>query len=103
MADLEDLWDELHRVPVYECSLRDPKWHLDGLQSDGAVFIDPRTSILETLIHELLHSRHPRMREGAVTREARRLLGGMDETAKNKWWKQYNVTKRKRRPVDVDD
>lgn len=103
MADLDDLWDELGRGRVFECSLRDPKWHLDGLQSDGAVFIDPRTSILETLIHELLHRRHPRMRETAVTREARRLLGGMDEATKTRWWAHYSRIKKKRRPLDVDD
>jgi hypothetical protein len=103
MADIEGLWDELNRGAVYECSLRDPKWHLDGLQSDGAVFIDPRTSILETLLHELLHRRHPRMREQAVTREARRLLGGMDESTKATWWRQYLKVRRKRRPVDVED
>lgn len=102
MAELDDLWDELGRGRIYECSLRDPVWHLDGLQCDGAVYIDPRTSILETLIHELLHRRHPRMRETAVTREARRLLGKMDEQTKRKWWTAYKRVKKPRKPVDVD-
>jgi len=103
MADLSDLYDEMQRGAIYECALRDPKWHLDGLQSDGAVYIDPRTSILETLIHELMHRRHPRMREMAVTREARRLLGGMDETTKRKWWSAYKRIRKIRRPVTVDE
>jgi len=103
MPDLNDLFDELQRGQVYECALRDPKWHLDGLQSDGAVYIDPRTSILETLIHELMHRRHPRMREMAVTREARRLLGGMDEATKRRWWTSYCRIKKRRRPMDVEE
>lgn len=103
MPALDDLFDELNRGKVFECALRDPKWHLDGLQSDGAVYIDPRTSILETLIHELMHRRHPRMREMAVTREARRLLAGMDETTKRRWWAAYCRVKKPRRPVDVED
>ncbi len=102
MPNLEDLWDEMSRGHIYECSLRDPVWHLDGLQTEGKVYIDPRTSILETLIHELMHRRHPRMREMAVTREARLLLGKMDEATKRKWWNAYRKVRKVRRPVDVD-
>jgi len=102
MPDLDDLMDELNRGRVYECSLRDEKWQLDGLQMGEDVFIDPKTSILETLVHELIHRRHPRMREMAVTREARRLLGKMDEGTKRRWWAAYKRIRKIRRPVDVN-
>lgn len=100
--ELDDLWDELGRGKVYECSLRDPKWHLDGLQSGECVYIDPRFAILETLIHELMHRRKPRMGERAVTRLARRLVARMDEPTKAKWWRAYSRIKKKGRPIDAE-
>jgi hypothetical protein len=103
LALLDDLEDEIRRGRVYECSLRDPKWHLDGLQDGETIYIDPRPAILETLLHELLHRRKPRMGERAVTQQARRLVFGMDEATKNKWWRAYQRVKRKGAPVDVEE
>lgn len=99
---LEGLWDELHRGRIYEVSLRDARFHLDGLQLGECVYIDPRPAILETLCHELLHRRHPRLTERTVTRRARRLMACMDELTKNKWMTAYNRVKRKGRPMDTD-
>jgi hypothetical protein len=101
--DLDGLMDELNRGKVYEVSLRDPRWHLDGLQSGEAVYIDPRSSMLEILIHELIHRRHPRLGERTVTRAARKLFAGMSDTEKNRWWNRYRQIRRKGRPVDVED
>lgn len=103
IAVLDDLEDELRRGRIYECSLRDARWHLDGLQSGDNIYIDPRSAVLETVIHELIHRRKPRWGERRVEREARRLMASMDEATKAKWWRQYNRTKRKGRPVDVED
>lgn len=72
--DLDDLYDELQRGKVYECSLRDPKWHLDGLSEGKCVYIDPRPAILETLVHELLHRLKPTWSEMAVRRHTSRLF-----------------------------
>ena len=102
LALLEDLEDELKRGRVYECSLRDPKWHLDGLQDGENIYIDPRPAILETLLHELLHRRRPRLTERSVTVTARNLAVKMDEQTKAKWWRAYNRRKRKSRPVEVE-
>lgn len=103
LALLDDLLDESNRGKVYECSLRDKRWHLDGLQSGDAIYIDPRPAILETFLHELLHRRKPRWGERAVTRQARRLVGRMDEATKAKWWARYCRVRRKRRPVEVGE
>jgi hypothetical protein len=102
LALLDDLDDEIRRGKVYECSLRDPKWHLDGFQSGDAIYIDPRPAILESVIHELIHRRKPRLGERTVTRLARRLVAQMDEATKNRWWRTYQRTKRKSRPVEVE-
>lgn len=101
--DLDDLLDELTRGKVYECTLRDPAWRLDGLQHGEAIYIDPRPAILETLIHELLHRRKPRWSERRVSREARLILSKMSEEEIAAWWKRYNQVKRKGRPIDVED
>lgn len=101
-ADLDDVWDELLRGRVYECSLRSSEFQMDGLQSGESVYIDPRPAILETLIHELLHRRFPRWGERKVEREARWLVVQMDEATKRRWWRAYQKTKQKARPVDVD-
>jgi hypothetical protein len=103
LAELDGLWDELHRGRVYECSLRDPEWHLDGLQCGADVFIDPRSAVLEIVLHELTHRRHPRMGERTVHRAARRLIAQMDEATKAKWWRAYSRVKRKGRPVEVSE
>lgn len=101
--DLDDLMDELNRGKVYECTLRDPSWRLDGLQHGQAIYIDPRPAILETLVHELLHRRKPRWSERRVSQEARTLLSKMGDTELALWWRRYNAIKRKGRPVDVID
>lgn len=101
--DLDDLHDELLRGRVFECSLRDPKFRLDGLQHGDAIYIDPRPAILETLVHELLHRRKPRWAERRVNREARRILSKMTEEEIALWYRRYNAIKRKGRPVDVED
>lgn len=101
--DLDDLMDELNRGKVFECSLRDPNWRLDGLQHGEAIYIDPRPAILETLVHELLHRRKPQWSERRVTREARLLLSKMSDGDMARWWRRYAAVKRKGRPVDVED
>lgn len=101
---LDDLWDELQRGKVFECRLRDPHWHLDGMREGDAIYVDPRPAVLETVLHELLHRRHERWGERRVTREARALIGGMSEADKAKWWRAYSKVKRvRRRPVEIDE
>jgi len=101
-VDLDDLWDELGRGRIIECRLHDPSFHLDGLQDGDTIYIDPRPAVLETVIHELIHRRKPRVGERTVTREARRLIAQMDAPTMAKWWRQYQRVKRTGRPVEVE-
>ena len=101
--NLDGLMDEMARGKVYECSLRDPKWHLDGLQAGADIFIDPRPSILDTLIHELIHRRHPRLGERTVRRITHKLVSSMDEATMLKWWRAYNRIKKKIKPVEAEE
>ena len=101
--DLDDLWDELHRGRVYECSLRSATWQPDGLLDGQNIYVDPRPAILETLLHELLHRRKPRLCERTVARQARQLAVRMDEATKRRWWLAYRRIKRSGPAVDVED
>lgn len=103
LALLGELEDELRRGRVYECSLRDETRQLDGLQDGENIYIDPRPAILETLLHELLHRRRPRLGERTVTITARNLAVNMDEPTKARWWKAYSRVKRRRRPLEVNE
>jgi hypothetical protein len=102
LALLDDLWDELQRGRIYECSLRSTSEQIEGLQEGEVIYIDPRPAILETLLHELTHRRKPRWSERTVTNHARRLALRMDELTKAKWWRAYNKVKRKGRPVEAE-
>lgn len=109
--ELDDLWDELQRGKIYECSLRGTSFKAnlgrplcyDGLMEGESVYIDPRPAILETVLHELLHRRKPRLGERTVERTARAMALGMDEATKAKWWRAYQRIKRKGPAVDVED
>ena len=101
-VELDDLWDELARGKVWQCSLYDPHWHLDGLCEGEHIYIDPRASILEVVLHELIHRLKPRMGERAVDRSAKRLLCKMTDADKARWWRAYLKVKRLRRPKVID-
>lgn len=100
---LDDLFDELLRGKVYECTLRSSieGEMLNGLQDKEYVYIDPRPAILETLLHELLHRRKPRLSERTVDATAKRLLLCMDPATLQRWWRKYQSVKKKGRPVDA--
>src|SRR5690349_15149429 len=103
MRTLDALWDELQKGRIFECSVRSDEAQVYGLHDDGNIFIDPRPSILDTLVHELLHRRYPELSERAVRRRTARLVRRMDESTKNRWYAAYNRLKRKRRPKDIDE
>lgn len=100
---LDDLFAELQQGRVYECALRDEDWHLDGLtdMGTGAVYIDPRPAILDTLLHELLHRHKPWWSETAVRRHTATLMKSLREDDLRRWWRAYKRIKRAHRPVDT--
>lgn len=103
-VDLDDLYDEMARGRIYECSLRGSgKWQIDGFQSGETIYIDPRPAVLETVLHELLHRRKPRWTERSVGIAARNMAVRMDEATKAKWWKAYRQIRKIGRPVDVEE
>ena len=105
MADLiTELAEELAKGRIYEATLiTDDGWHLHGMfdPNNGSVTIDPKVPIVTTLIHELLHRKHPDWSEAQVRRaelRAMRLLSPQDIQT---WYRRYKRAVRKRRPVDA--
>jgi hypothetical protein len=71
--------------------------------NDDVVYINPQPSIVETVVHELIHRRHPRMTEKSVTAMALTIIHRMSPAEVRKWSRQYkSVAKRRRKPLDVD-
>lgn len=98
-ASLEEVWEEFTKGSITEASLRDPLMHLDGLcdHGTGRVYVNPQPSIVETLLHELIHRRWPRWGERRVDAEAKRLLCGMSDAEVSKWYRAFQRTARKRK------
>lgn len=103
LAMLDDLDDELRKGRVWECSLIDRGAQVEGLQDGANIYVDPRPAVLEILIHELIHRRHRSWSERRVDCAAKRLVLRMDDATKAQWWRRYQRTKRRGRPVKTSD
>ena len=104
---LAELREELAKGRVVEAKLRDPNFHLDGLCDYGSeiIYIDPRPSIVLTLLHELLHRRWPSWGERRVDRESKRLFAAFTHAELSLWYRAYLKAKRARATtvqVDLD-
>jgi hypothetical protein len=103
---LDELREELSRGRVVEAQLRAKDSHLDGLcdPSNQTIYVWPAPSVVETLLHELMHRRWPSWGERRVLRESRRVLARLDDNAIARWYRDYQRVKRVRlRPVQSDD
>lgn len=100
---LDDLFEEMRRGRIFECSLRAKGGQLYGLTDGRDVYIDPRPAVLEFVVHELIHRRHPRYSERTVSAKARRLVVAMDEATKARWWRAYQRIKRRGKPTGLED
>lgn len=98
------LWEELKRGGIHEADLRDDKYHLDGLCDGRKVYVNPAPSIVESLLHELLHRRHPTWGERRVLAESRRVLAKMTEREVRKWYRAFqNNAVRRKTPMRLED
>lgn len=102
-ATLEEVWEELQKGSITEADLRDPTCHLDGLcdYNTQRVYVNPQPSVVETLLHELIHRRHRRWSERRVDFEAKRLLSMMTHAEVAKWYRKYQAVARKRKSPRV--
>ena len=92
---------EFSKGRIYEATLVDPTHHLEGLcdHQSQAVVINPQVSVVDSLIHELLHRRYPDWSEARVRRETKRLMGRLSSHDVAVWYRRYRRAVKKRRPV----
>jgi len=92
---------ELSKGRIYEATLIDPTHHLEGLcdHDAQAVVINPKVSVVDSLLHELLHRRWPKWSEARVRRETRALMGQLSSHDIDVWYRRYRRAVKKRRPV----
>ena len=105
-ATIEDVRAEFDRGNVSEADLRDPAFHLDGYCDYGTqkVYVNPKPSVVLTLLHELIHRRWPAWSERRVVRESERLLSNMSHAEVRAWYSRYQrVVRRHKRPKRIED
>lgn len=98
--------EEFAKGRIYEATLiTDDGAHLMGLcdHGTGAVTIDPKVSIVSTLLHELIHRRFPDWPERKVAKAEIRALRQLSQRDIQIWYQRYRRAVRKRRPVDAID
>ena len=92
---LAELWAELGKGGVTEAHITAPDMHVDGLcVFPHQVYVNPAPNIVLTLLHELMHRRHPRWSERRVDRESKALLGHMSDKDVKRWYRAYQKAKR---------
>lgn len=98
---LLELEEEFSKGRIYEATLIDPTHHLEGLcdPDTQTITINPQVSIIDSLIHELLHRRYPSWTERRVRQETQRMMGQLSTQAVQTWFRRYKRAVKKRRPV----
>lgn len=102
---LADLWADMGQWRVVDASLHNPRRPLKGMcdYQTGTIVVDLSHDGVDTLIHELVHLRHPRYGEKRVLKETARLMKQMDDAERAKWWARFKRHAKKTRPVKLDD
>lgn len=100
---LKEIEEEFARGKIYEATLVDPIRHVEGLcdHATQTITINPKVSIVDSLIHELLHRRYPTWTEQRVRKETARLLGALTSEDLQAWYLKYRRAVKKRRPVST--
>jgi hypothetical protein len=100
-----EVWAELKRgEDIYEADIRAKEGPVYGVcLGDVTVVINPAPSIVDSVIHEILHRIHPRMTEKNVCALATKIVRNMSGAEQARWMKKYKAVVRRRRiPVRLD-
>jgi hypothetical protein len=103
---LADMRDELSKGNITEAEIRENGfiWYGFQDQNTGRVVVNPRPSVVHTLIHELVHRRFPRWGEKRVTAEADRLFTSMTDAEVAAFYRKYAALARKQKtPIVMKD
>lgn len=98
---LQEVTEEFAKGGIFEAEIIDPERHVEGLcdYDTAQITINPKVSVVDTLIHELLHRRYPKWTERRVRQETRLLMGILSHADVASLYQRYKRAVRKRRPV----
>jgi hypothetical protein len=94
--------EEFQKGQIFEAPIVGSKEHIEGLCNfeSGDVTVNPAPSVVDTLIHELLHRSYPRWSEDRIRRETWRVMKQLSPADVQVWYRKYKRrAKRKRGPV----
>jgi hypothetical protein len=104
---LDEVYEEINRGDIYEQPIVEQKpvrRSIYGYCHDktGVVTINPQLSVLDTLIHELFHRRHPSWSERYVKAQTTRLIRSLTPEQQQALYDHYlRVRVRSRRKKAV--
>ncbi len=104
MVKLADLEKELAKGRIYEAQIVGSPDHVEGLCNweRGDITVNPSASVVDTLIHELIHRRFPSYSEDRVLRETSRVMARLSHADVAVWYRKYKrLVKRKTKPVKL--
>jgi hypothetical protein len=90
----EELLREFKRGGIVEAPIFCRGSHVHGLCEGQQIVINPAPSVVDTLLHELLHRRYPRWGEKRVWDTATKLVYHMDSKEVRRWYRRYKRSKR---------
>lgn len=99
---LAAITEELGKGLIFEAPIVGSKDHIEGLCNweTQEVTVNPSVSVVDTLVHELLHRRFPRWSEDRVRMETWRVMKQFTPADVQVWYRKYKrMAKRKRGPV----
>lgn len=99
---VEAITDELGKGLIFEAPIVGSKDHIEGLCNweNGEVTVNPSVSVVDTLVHELLHRRFPKWSEDRVRAETWRVMKSFSAADVRAWYQKYKrFARRKSRPV----
>jgi hypothetical protein len=99
---VEEISTELRKGLIFEAQILGSKEHVEGLcrWDTQEITVNPSVSVVDTLIHELLHRRFPKWSEDRVRCETWRVIRQMTPKEIAAWYRKYKrLAKRKTKPV----
>ncbi len=99
---LADITEEFKKGRISEAQIVGSKYHVEGLCNfvSQEITVNPSASVVDTLVHELLHRRFPSWTEERVRIETGRVLYSMSHADVLAWYQKYKrLAKRKTKPV----
>lgn len=99
---LAAITEEMGKGQIFEAPIVGSKDHVEGLCNweSGDITVNPAPSVVDTLIHELLHRRFPKWSEERVRMETWRVIRTLSARDVQDLHAKYKrIAKRRRKPV----